>query len=226
MGIIVLIMLCIFGAFLGAERAGAFFNSPPMTVIWAVLLLLLIAAIVTYAGRLSNPSLLLLHMGPIFLLIGAGLDSDWSYKLQKKFSDVVRPKEGTMILYPGQDSARLIDRNTGEFAPLGFRVKLLKFTVEYYPGSGLVRDYISQVEIIEEEQVIRRAAIEVNKPLHYGGYHLYQYAWGNINGEYTVLKAVSDNGLGYVYGGYVLTSIGVFWRCWGRLMQTKGKPCR
>jgi hypothetical protein len=80
-----------------------------------------------------------------------------------------------------------------------------------------VKDYISDVEIVQNDQGVASKAIEVNHPLHYDGYHLYQYSVGEDNGgQYTVLLIVSDSGLNLVYGGYVMLIAGVCWQFWGR----------
>jgi hypothetical protein len=79
-----------------------------------------------------------------------------------------------------------------------------------------IRDFISDVEVIKDGSVIVRKSIEVNKPLHFGGYRFYQQGYDEIAGAYTVLGVVGDNGLGVVYIGYILLCAGVFWRLWFR----------
>ncbi len=77
-----------------------------------------------------------------------------------------------------------------------------------------VRSYRSRVAVMRNEEVVREATIEVNRPLHYGGYHLYQHSFGGEERRYTVLKVISDTGLAWVYAGYVLLLGGVFWWGW------------
>jgi hypothetical protein len=81
-----------------------------------------------------------------------------------------------------------------------------------------VKDYISDVEIVKDDQVVAEKSIEVNHPLHYGGYHIYQHEPGDADelGVYTGLLVVSDSGLNLVYCGYVMLIVGVFWHFWGR----------
>ena len=68
----------------------------------------------------------------------------------------------------------------------------------------MVRDYISDLEIVQDGQVVAAKNIEVNHPLHYGGYHFFQHSYGEDKlGVYTVLLVVSDSGLNLVYSGYV-----------------------
>jgi len=81
----------------------------------------------------------------------------------------------------------------------------------------MVSDYISQLEVVEDGKVVATKDIEVNHPLHYGGYHFYQDSYGqNEFGEYTVLMVVADSGLNVVYAGYAMLIAGVFWRFLGR----------
>jgi cytochrome c biogenesis protein ResB len=80
----------------------------------------------------------------------------------------------------------------------------------------VVRDYVSSLEIVEADQVVAAKDIEVNHPLHYGGYHLFQDSYGQDRfGEYTVLQVVSDSGLNVVYAGYVMLIGGIVWHLWG-----------
>ena len=80
--------------------------------------------------------------------------------------------------------------------------------------SPAVRDYKSQLVIIRDGQQVSQATIEVNKPLHYGGYHFYQSSYDQQGHEYTVLEVVSDSGLSAFYAGVVLVGVGCVWRFW------------
>jgi hypothetical protein len=82
---------------------------------------------------------------------------------------------------------------------------------------GGVRDYVSELEVVEEGNVVKQKDIEVNHPLYYAGYHFYQSSYGqNQFGEYTVLTVVSDAGLKAVFAGYALLVLGVCWQFWFR----------
>ncbi|MGD0572487.1 MAG: cytochrome c biogenesis protein ResB [Sedimentisphaerales bacterium] len=79
-----------------------------------------------------------------------------------------------------------------------------------------VRTYISDVGVVKDNKIIVRKSIEVNKPLHYGGYLFYQQGYDTDAGRYTVLGVTSDKGLGIVFLGYILLCAGVFWHFWLR----------
>jgi hypothetical protein len=104
-----------------------------------------------------------------------------------------------------------------------------RYVFERMPGHGnpndplkmsysrMVRDYISDLEIVQDGKVVAAKSIEVNHPLHRGGYHFYQHSYGEDKlGDYTVLMVVSDSGLNLVYSGYAMLIAGVFWHFWGR----------
>jgi len=68
--IILLALLSAYGAFMGAERAQKFFNSPPLAVYWAALGLVLLIGLVAFRRLIRVPGLLLMHAGCILILAG------------------------------------------------------------------------------------------------------------------------------------------------------------
>jgi hypothetical protein len=82
------------------------------------------------------------------------------------------------------------------------------------PPQRQVKDYASEVEILEAGQVIAGGTIHVNRPLHYGGYHFYQCACDEEGGRFTVLLAVSDWGLIPAAAGGALLVAGALGACW------------
>jgi hypothetical protein len=41
----------------------------------------------------------------------------------------------------------------------------------------IVKDYISELEIVRNGNVVAAKNVEVNHPLHYGGYHFFQRSY-------------------------------------------------
>lgn len=80
----------------------------------------------------------------------------------------------------------------------------------------MIRDFISDVEVIKNDKAVARKSIEVNKPLHFDGYLFYQQDYDHQAGQYTVLRVTSDTGLGVVYLGFILLCAGAFWHLWLR----------
>ncbi len=80
---------------------------------------------------------------------------------------------------------------------------------------GQIRDYKSTLVVYEQGREKLEKTIEVNDPLHYGGYHFYQQDFDDSNdGKVTELAVKSDSGLSAVYAGLILLSAGTFWACW------------
>jgi hypothetical protein len=82
--------------------------------------------------------------------------------------------------------------------------------------AGAVKAYKSDV-VVRDARGRRLASkvIEVNDPLHYGGYHFYQHSYDTHAEQYTVLQVVSDSGLAAAYLGFFLLVMGTFWQFWG-----------
>ena len=98
--IIVLTVLSIYGAFIGADRAQAFFNSTPSSVFWVLFALALIAGLAAFRRLIRVPGLLLMHVGCILILIGGALGSEKGYKATG--NDKIL--KGDMQIFEGQAS--------------------------------------------------------------------------------------------------------------------------
>ncbi|MCU0916004.1 MAG: cytochrome c biogenesis protein ResB [Planctomycetes bacterium] len=314
LAILLLTGLSIYSAFLGPERAQAFFNSLPLAVYWFALIALLAVGIVVFRRLLRVPALLLMHLGSILVVLGAMWGSNSGHALAKRLLGIDKIPEGQMAILEGTQENRVFVTDSNSTRELPFFVRLRDFRMEYYqpgqlsvrsetgqsgrvpaeagqtvsldegrvavtirrvfqnfrmdlqgdervaydlPGGSnpalevaiekpgepparryvferapghenpndsvrlsyfrAVRDYISELEIVQNGKVVAAKHIEVNHPLHYGGYHLYQHSYGQDKlGEYTVLMVVSDSGLNLVHSGYAMLLAGVFWHFWGR----------
>ena len=90
-----------------------------------------------------------------------------------------------------------------------------------------IADYISELEVIENGEVVLKKDIEVNDPLHYGGYHFYQSEYRTYkDGTFaTVLSVTSDSGLYVVYTGFLFLCLGIMYHLWIRPVF-KNRPTR
>jgi hypothetical protein len=92
-----------------------------------------------------------------------------------------------------------------------------EFNLRYSAGQITgISDYKSYVQVLPSEggKPLAVKIIEVNKPLEFKGYHLYQYSYEPENLRYTVLSVVSDSGLFSVYLGFWMLGLGIaglFW---------------
>jgi cytochrome c biogenesis protein ResB len=231
--ILALAALCVTGAFLGADRAKAFFNSMPMAVFWAALATLLVGSLAYYRNLTRNPGLFAMHLGAVLVLAGAFVGSAAASDAAARFLGSSKIPSGRMVLVEGASADALLDAGlTREVGRLPFAVRLDRFSIERYEPNALpaaastidpgllqstmpVRSYRSDVAIIAAASPLVEGSITVNRPLHYGGYHFYQFACGIDNGHpYTVLSVVSDSGLTLVYVGFVGLCLGAFYWSW------------
>jgi hypothetical protein len=95
--------------------------------------------------------------------------------------------------------------------PLGFKVQLLDFVEEKYPGSRQAASYSSLVEITDVAAgTTFTALIAMNKPLKYKGYKFFQSSFErNRGGETSVLTVSRDPGTLLVYAGSILMVVGL-----------------
>lgn len=77
-----------------------------------------------------------------------------------------------------------------------------------------IKSYKSDVAVEKDGRTVAGKVIEVNHPMHYGGYHFYQSSYDPEGRQYTVLSVTSDSGLWMVYAGMAMLTAGAFWFCW------------
>jgi hypothetical protein len=147
---------------------------------------------------------------------------------------IVRKFENFKIKIEGDKRVPYDDPQSGYNPALEVKIEspdgqvVTKYVFERFPGHihpedrfflsyrRVISEYISELQIIRDNEVVAEKDIEVNHPLHFGGYHLYQADYDKQAGQYTILTVTSDTGLGTVYAGYLMLCIGVFWHFWLR----------
>ncbi|MBT3294013.1 MAG: hypothetical protein HN919_19210 [Verrucomicrobia bacterium] len=319
--LLVFVVLSIVGAFLGAQRAAAFFGSTPVVLFWFALTILFGLGFLSVPNLWRKPGLLLSHAGCVLVLLGALWGSQTAHELNTRYLGSDRIHEGMLQIFEGEQSSTVISRDGQTIlGSLPFAVALRDFRLEYYTregslvvaapdgrataldavaGEGMawggertalrilrvfrnfkitigegertvtddaaagsnpaleieltaadgavtrrfvfpaglmehdvsygglkltyepaavtgISDYKSDLVIMDGGREVKRKVIEVNKPLHYGGYDFYQSSYDSERGQYTVLSVVSDSGLWCVFGGYALLCLGIMWQCWLR----------
>jgi cytochrome c biogenesis protein ResB len=218
--VVLLIILSIYGAFLGPYRAKSFFNSPALSAYWLALTAFLVTAFVIFGRLIRLPGLMLMHAGCIFILAGALWGSGTGLKVQNQLFGTDKIQRGRMIIFEGDAENRIRLEGSDQTKELPFHIKLKDFRIEFYKPE-YVRAYISDVQVIKDGNVVAEKSIKVNHPLHFGGYHFYQSFFDTEGHRYTVLSIVSDTGLNLVYAGYLMLGIGVFWHFWLRHIFTR-----
>ncbi|MDD5134899.1 MAG: cytochrome c biogenesis protein ResB [Phycisphaerae bacterium] len=211
--IIALTALCVFGAFIGAERTHKAFNSIPFAAFWFFFVFLLAIGIFSFRNLFRKPALFAMHLGFILLILGSMTGTE-IYNNQFASAGLTKIYRGKMLIFEGGSQNKVL-AEPGTMAVLPFAIKLDDFRIEYYPDdSNAVKDYFSDIEIIKDSNTVKTATIEVNKPLHFGGYHIYQHGYDEQHGRFTILEVVSDTGLSIIYAGFIFVCIGVAWHFW------------
>ena len=99
---------------------------------------------------------------------------------------------------------------------LPFRIKLLDFQLDRYPGSMSPASYASEVELIDDEQGIHMPyRIFMNNILEHRGYRFFQSSYDRDE-KGTVLSVNNDPGTLPSYIGYFLLGLGMFWSLFSR----------
>jgi cytochrome c biogenesis protein ResB len=130
--IIVLTVLSIYGAFIGAERAEQFFNKPPLIVYWTALAVLLVVGIVAFRRLVRMPGLLITHAGCVLILVSGMWGSQDGNNLQKKLFGIDKIRKGRMVIYEGQSENHVVLDDGRRQKELPFSLKLKDFRLEYY----------------------------------------------------------------------------------------------
>ena len=91
---------------------------------------------------------------------------------------------------------------------LGFRIEAQDFQVNFYEGyPGRAKEYISQVNILENGKLMKSGTLRVNEPMKYKNFVLYQASYGRL-GDYKVSIRVVDKKNPFQGQDFVQTRLG------------------
>jgi cytochrome c biogenesis protein len=117
-------------------------------------------------GSLGRYAVYMVHLSIIFILVGGLIGVLFGYR-------------GPLTLAKGEIKNSVTVRGgKGESRPLGFALKLTDFKVSFYP-SGEPKDYVSNVEVLEDGKSVLQKSVRVNDPLNYKGVNIYQSSYGS-----------------------------------------------
>jgi len=128
-------------------------------------------------GKLSRLGAYFIHLSILIILAGALIGSIFGFR-------------GNVNIEEGETATQVVLRSRGMVQPLGFRVRLEKFNVSFYP-SGAPKEFKSTVTILEGDRPILTEPILVNHPLTYKGISFYQSSYG-LAGVQKAVLAVKD----------------------------------
>lgn len=144
---------------------------------------------------------------------------------------VTADKDGKYLTFDGFPKPPVIEVNGTGYKislerterPLPFSVRLDKFTRKLHTGTDMAKSYISEITIEDNERNLSfPAVIEMNEPLRYRGYTLYQSSF-DISGDapYTILAIVENKGRIFPYIASIIIAFGLMVHLAMRLARSK-----
>lgn len=113
---------------------------------------------------------------------------------------------GNVHLRTDATATTVFSLSDGNLARFPFRLQLVSFNVEYYPGTHAPMDYISSVAIIDEGSVVKGTA-SMNNIFSYRGWRFYQSGF-DADGNGAILAVSHDPyGIAVTYTGYLMLLI-------------------
>lgn len=141
-------------------------------------------------------------------------DEENLYGLTFRLSGFSPAEDGVYITFDPMPKPVSAGGYTLEYGKAGrdlpFDVRLVDFRAENHPGTAMARAYSSQVEIVDGN-VTWPALIEMNSPLRYKGYTLFQSSFMQEPGaaEITVLSVVENRAWLFPYIGTAVMAAGL-----------------
>lgn len=193
----------------GAEAGRAIYYAPWFFALQGLFALNLLAALwERWPRNRWRIGFAITHLSMIVILAGALLT--WIYKV-----------EGQLPLWEGQQSAApFLADGDGKTFDLPFQVRLDAFEMDFYPGTRRPAMFRSRVTVIDPAGLEQPAVIEMNQPLHRGGWSFFQSSYQIDRGrEMSILSVSKDPGQAIVFVGYTLLVAGMIVVFVTRLIQ-------
>lgn len=147
-----LAVLSVYAAFLGAQRARELFTSLPMGFYWFCFVIVILAGLLTFGRLVRRPFLLMMHLGPILVILASIWASPGGYLLRQRLFKCDAIPRGQMIIVEGESTNEVYGQ--GRFiGHLPFSVTLHDFRREFYePGYLMVVDPAGATARVPAEQ--------------------------------------------------------------------------
>jgi hypothetical protein len=107
-----------------------------------------------------------------------------------------------------------------------FKVTLVNFNSDKYPGSSMAATYESWVKVDDPELGVSEHHISMNHPLHYRGYIFFQSSFVEGTPMMSIFSVARAPGLPLVYLGVALIGIGVVWMFYVKPYLAKRQAAR
>jgi len=187
--VVVLMVATIIEKFYGTAFAYEnIYTSASMVALWGAVSFLGLAYIVKQ--RLHKmPITLMLHLSFLLILIGALITHIWGV-------------QGRVHLRVGEEVQHFVVAN-GEEHEFPFSLKLNDFELKYYEGTFAPMDYVSHIEITDDDKRVN-GEVSMNNILSHRHYRLYQAGYDRDGEGATLAVSYDPWGIGITYTGYLL----------------------
>lgn len=168
---------------------------------------LLFAATQRSAYSWKTFGIVLIHLGVVILLAGAGFSNYFS-------------REAELTLREGQESRRAVvyrDEMAVGSMELPVQIRLVSFTKKDYPGTRTARSFESRVHVSGSD-IDRDALIAMNKPFRYRTITIYQSAyWMDSTTAVSTFAVVKNSGKYLPYIATLVMALGLMIHFLGKL---------
>jgi cytochrome c biogenesis protein ResB len=91
----------------------------------------------------------------------------------------------------------------------------------FYWRVAKIKAFKATVQLFEGRKVVASKTVEVNEPLKYKGYTIYQSSYDKDHEQFSVFEIARDPGVPFVYLGFLIISVGVMFSFYLRPLLMK-----
>lgn len=188
--IAMMIMATVLEKFHGSAWTSIYFYGSPLFIgLWWTVSLSSICYL-TKRKLWKKPATFLLHISFILILTGA-------------FTTHVYGIQGRVHLRCNEPPSDTFVTDDGQSRNLPFRIRLLTFKAESYMGSFAPTDYVSTLQITDQENSFE-TQVSMNRICRYKHYRFYQSGYDSDQKGSTLLVSYDPWGIGITYTGYAI----------------------
>ncbi len=202
MGLIILLLVAASVAeqFIGTEAVVRYFYAAPWTIaLWALTVVCAICYIVRRKVW-QQPFTFLLHFSFVVILAGAMV----THLFGEQGKAHLRLRSDTVAGYAVSDS-----RDSIAGISLPFQLRLADFHLEYYPGTQAPMDFVSDIELTEDDGNTCYGSVSMNHIFSYRNYRFYQSGFDSDRRGTTLSISHDPWGIGITYAGYALLLLSI-----------------
>lgn len=170
------------------------YGSWPFALLWTLIAITSMLYILKRKLYRRVPAFLL-HLS--LLIILAGACTTWLSSVHGKMSIAVN------------ESLSTFNNDKSETARLPFTVKLKDFKILYYAGTHAPLDFVSTLQIIDQDGTTTHGEVSMNHVFTHHGYRFFQSGYAS-DGQGAVFSIQHDSwGIGITYAGYLLLLVSI-----------------